>query len=1140
MPIRRNFVRRILLFGLASILLSLAVDAVRASEPGAPHRPGQVLVRFRDGASIAARGRAHAARGAVTVKRYRFSPTLERVRVPADMTVGEAVAAYAADSEVLWAEPDWVVEANLLPTDETQFTRQWGLRNVGQDLSDETSIPVLPGADISAPEAWDITTGDRDVIVAVIDSGSNLLHPDLAPNLFRNEADCDLDQVDDDGNGYADDCHGIDTVYDDSEPLDDNGHGTHVAGIIGAAAGNGFGTVGVAWDVQLLICKFLDGLGRGFISDAVECFDYIASLRARGFRVVASNNSWGGRSYSHALSDAIRRQLEAGILLVAAAGNSAADVGVFLFRPAGLYLPNVIAVAASAPNDTIASFSNHGRHSVHLSAPGVAILSSFHGTWGHLNGTSMAAPFVTGVAALLSAQDAGRDWRALRNLLLTSAAPIAESDKRTITGGRLDAHAALTCSGRTVTGRVAPTSDAVLVSPEVPLGLAVLNLDCADPAGPVSVTVSPGDETVELADDGSGFDQVAGDGTYSAYWTPPAVGSYAIDFPDGELEVTAGAGVVAAPLPGQGDQFGWAVAGLGDDFVVGAPGDSSTLPGAGAIHIVDGASARVVATYPNPEPLGGDAFGLAIAVDGDRILVGAPWASRGAPASGSAFLLDALTGALLARFDAPLPGLNASFGTAVGFVGGLIAVGEPFADAVNRDSGRIHLFEASGELVVTLPPTLGHPPFLFGYDVVASANALFVSNGSADVWASRIDADPESSAFGTEIAWFAGLPIIAYGAGRTVEVAPPWVLVGEPLALLGPTEDAIGAGLVSVSDMTTAMPHPVLPQIRPPEQREFDNFGQSLAADGDRVYVGAPFAETYDETGQRDGFGAVLVFDLTAGGYVRRYERPVHGFDDGFGSAVAVAGERVAIGAPADRDAGPTAGAVYLFPVATEPAIIAPQLYGCNRARKDSPQRRPFLEYPRPGGTTRLSLEKHDRLCVPAREVGRVSPDFAMSLACYGTSSKPEKRETTLRTTVADERLVLSGKTVGCIPARETGTATVLTRRAWVCQKAKRKGPSTAPRRFPLVLERPAPPPYFQVSYHADVTRPTMACTEVDLDSPAPLPVERRLVCYRAKSESTAGHGYAAFDTLLSSTADGYHMRGLDTVCMQATEIADL
>src|SRR4029077_3549531 len=176
-----------------------------------------------------------------------------------------------------------------------------------------------PAADIHAPEAWDITTGSSTVVVAMLDSGIDYTHPDLVANMFRNEADCNGNGIDDDGNGYVDDCYGIDLVNHDSDPMDDNQHGTHTAGTVGAAGNNGVGVVGVNWNVKLMPCKFLGASGSGSTAGAIACLDYVKMMKDRGVNIVATNNSWGGGGFSQALFDAIDMQRQRGILYIAAA-----------------------------------------------------------------------------------------------------------------------------------------------------------------------------------------------------------------------------------------------------------------------------------------------------------------------------------------------------------------------------------------------------------------------------------------------------------------------------------------------------------------------------------------------------------------------------------------------------------------------------------------------------------------------------------------------------------------------------------------------------------------------------------------------------------------------------------------------------
>src|SRR5262249_44565378 len=338
--------------------------------------------------------------GGAVREQYRSVSDLYRVSLPPGMSVAEAVQRCQRDPDVLYAEPDYVVEAQLGP-DDPSFRQQYGLTA------------------ISAPQAWDVTTGSSSVVVAVIDTGIDYVHPDLAANVWRNEPDCNGDGVDDDGNGYVDDCHGIDVANDDSDPFDDNAHGSHVSGIIGAVANNGIGVAGVNWDVGILACKFLNSEGSGSTSGALRCLDYVKMMKERGVPIVATNNSWGGGGYSQALADAIDAQRAAGILFIAAAGNASFDNGLSPFYPATYERPNLISVAATTASDALAGFSNFGRTTVHLGAPGAQVLSTTpFSTYQSFSGTSMATPHVTGVAEMLKAADPVRDWRAVKYLIL--------------------------------------------------------------------------------------------------------------------------------------------------------------------------------------------------------------------------------------------------------------------------------------------------------------------------------------------------------------------------------------------------------------------------------------------------------------------------------------------------------------------------------------------------------------------------------------------------------------------------------------------------------------------------------------------------------------------------------------------------
>jgi subtilisin family serine protease len=265
-------------------------------------------------------------------------------------------------------------------------------------MSDESGI--------GAVSAWGSTTGSSDVVVAVIDTGVDYNHEDLLPNMWINPGEVAANGIDDDGNGYIDDVRGINLsvgAVSTSDPMDDNQHGTHVAGTIAAVNNNGLGVRGVSSGVKLLPIKFMDSSGSGRLSDAIAAIDYMVDLKVnRGVNIRVANNSWGGGGYSPALEAAIRRANDAGILFVVAAGNSASDIDLFPAYPASYEVPNVVTVAAIDQAQNLASFSNYGAVGVDIAAPGVDITSTLPGQrYGALSGTSMAAPHIAGSLALL-------------------------------------------------------------------------------------------------------------------------------------------------------------------------------------------------------------------------------------------------------------------------------------------------------------------------------------------------------------------------------------------------------------------------------------------------------------------------------------------------------------------------------------------------------------------------------------------------------------------------------------------------------------------------------------------------------------------------------------------------------------------
>jgi thermitase len=403
-------------------------------------RRPEVLVKFKSGVSRSAIEALTLRLNDRVEDRIEHAPGWESVDDLDNADAEAVVAEYSKLPEVEYAEPNFEIELSevaesnplipVLPHD-PQFNEQWALANSGQRGGTQ-------GADISATLAWATTTGDDDIVVAVLDSGVDYTHEDLATNIWVRPSgmspylDAEL--------GSVDDVHGFNALDNLSDPMDENGHGTHCAGIIGAEGENNLGIAGVNWNVRIMPLKFMNAGGFGTTKDAIEAINYVIERKKAGVNVRVISASWGSTMKSRALEDVIRKAYENDILFVAAAGNASVNNDRSPHYPSSYNVPNVVSVAALDRNDQLARFSNYGLKSVAVAAPGVDILSTWLGNqYEEKSGTSMATPVIAGVAALILAENPRMPVDELRSRILGAVDPLPVLKGKTVSGGRINA-----------------------------------------------------------------------------------------------------------------------------------------------------------------------------------------------------------------------------------------------------------------------------------------------------------------------------------------------------------------------------------------------------------------------------------------------------------------------------------------------------------------------------------------------------------------------------------------------------------------------------------------------------------------------------------------------------------------------------
>ena len=438
---------------LFAVWSSLAIGADKtATDPyGRKVVAGELLIKMRGdlilpqstGSRFAPLLRTHKEAKGRIKRRFSTLPRLALVELEHEQSLEEAIAAYKRSGLLEAVSYNYIRKASVLPNDALlQDGKQWGMNNSGQ-------LGGIVGADVSASEAWDVVSEAPDVVVAILDSGIRYTHEDLAANMWVNSGEVAGNGLDDDGNGFIDDVHGINTVgangdrtpETEGDPMDDLGHGTHVAGIVGAVGNNGVGVTGVAWNVKLMALKFLDSEGEGSDADAIECINY---AREQGARII--NSSWGGLDFNPLLGDAIEQANEAGIYFIASAGNGSSNNDDQPNYPSSYAYPNVVSVTATDKRDGFASFANYGESEVELAAPGVGINSTYFNSdsdYRALSGTSMATPFVSGAIALLVTRFPDESMSTILNRLYSSTDTLEGLARRCRVGGRLNISRAL-------------------------------------------------------------------------------------------------------------------------------------------------------------------------------------------------------------------------------------------------------------------------------------------------------------------------------------------------------------------------------------------------------------------------------------------------------------------------------------------------------------------------------------------------------------------------------------------------------------------------------------------------------------------------------------------------------------------------
>jgi subtilisin family serine protease len=400
--------RFLIVAGVAASIVVWLTTSASAQPTQAAYREDRILIKPKAGINQTALNNFHLARKGEVLRTFDGIGHLQVLRVPKGETVPSLIAQYQKSGLVEFAEPDYLGHIAATPNDPAYTNHTlWGLDK------------------ISAPAAWDVLTSASNIVVAVLDTGVRYTHEDLASNMWVNPNDGS---------------HGWNVIAGTSDPNDDQGHGTSVAGVLGAVGNNGKGVTGVAWKVRIMAYKCFNNFGIGSVSQAIAGMDY---AKTNGARII--NASWGFPA-SLALSNEVYSLRDSNIIVVAACANSGTNIDLNPTYPASYHFDNIVTVAATTTNDALAAYSGYSATSVHLAAPGDQIYTTWSPNDSYYftqSGTSFSAPYVSGACALLMAQYPADSYQQIISRLLSSTDPLPSLAGKCRTGGRLNLRKAL-------------------------------------------------------------------------------------------------------------------------------------------------------------------------------------------------------------------------------------------------------------------------------------------------------------------------------------------------------------------------------------------------------------------------------------------------------------------------------------------------------------------------------------------------------------------------------------------------------------------------------------------------------------------------------------------------------------------------